>query len=72
MKKRILQLFMAFAIVFTSFGGMFQLDFKADAADSNTTVTYIEASDLIYDLMETATTFVVVQHKAMGGIVIFL
>ena len=67
MKKRILQIFLAVAIVFTSFGGMFQLDFSVKAADSDTTVTYIEATDLIYDLMETATTFIVVQHKALGG-----
>ena len=67
MKKRILQVFMAFAIVLTSFGGLFQFDLTVSAADDNTTVTYLEASDLIYDLMETATTFIVAQHKAMGG-----
>jgi len=31
------------------------------------TVTYLDGSDLLYDLMETATTFVVAQHKALGG-----
>jgi hypothetical protein len=30
-------------------------------------VTYLDGSDLHYDLMETATTFVVAQHKALGA-----
>ena len=36
-------------------------------AASDETVTYLDGSDLLYDLMENATTFVVVHHKALGG-----
>ena len=36
------------------------------AADSET-VTYLDGSDLLYDLMENATTFAVAYHKPLGG-----
>ena len=36
-------------------------------ASSKITETYLEGSDLLYDLMETATTFVVAQHKVLSG-----
>ncbi len=30
-------------------------------------VSYIQGSELIYDMMETSTTYIVTQHKALGG-----
>ena len=35
--------------------------------DDSAEVTYLQGSDLLYDLMETATTFVIAQHKELGG-----
>ncbi len=48
-------------------GNLAGLGFASVAADDNEEVSYLEGSDLLYDLMETATTFVVVKHKALGG-----
>ncbi len=66
MKKKILIFILC---VFLSLSIVSVIGYTApDAlAASGETVTYLDGSDLLYDLMETSTTFVVVHHKALGG-----
>ena len=67
MKKRFLSAFLTVAMVFISFGGFWKPTIEAVAEESDVTVSYLPASDLLYDLMEEATLFIVAQHKALGG-----
>ncbi len=64
MRKRLLLLFLCVAMVMGNLAG---LGFASSAAGTEEEVSYLEGSDLLYDLMETATTFVVAEHKALGG-----
>lgn len=65
MRKKFLLLLLCFAMLLGTMSGV-TLGSTA-AASGKETVEYLEASDLLYDLMETATTFVVAEHKALGG-----
>ena len=66
MRKRSLIFILCLALMG---GHLMGLDCAAVLADPSVTakVTYLEGSDLLYDLMETATTFVVAKHKALGA-----
>lgn len=65
MRKRLLLLVLCFAMVI---GNLTGLTLPTDAAaSSKEEVSYLDGSDLLYDLMETATTFLVAQHKVLGG-----
>ena len=69
MRKRILTFILCLALMA---GHLFGVDCAAISVDDIDdsfiqTVTYLDGSDLLYDLMETATTFVVAQHKALGA-----
>lgn len=66
MRKRILTLILCLSLILGHMIG-FPCTVIAADADSEQTVTYLEGSDLLYDLMETATTFVVTQHQALGA-----
>ena len=66
MRKNLLLIILCLAMVLGNLIGFGYADFSVDAA-STSTETYLDGSDLLYDLMETATTFVVAQHKALGG-----
>ena len=66
MRKRILTVILCLSLILGNLVGFPCGVIVADAAPGQT-VTYLEGSDLLYDLMETATTFVVVQHKALGA-----
>jgi hypothetical protein len=66
MRSRILIFILCLSLIA---GHLFGLNCAAVSDDDtlDQTVTYLEGSDLLYDLMETATTFVVAQHKALGA-----
>ena len=66
MKKNIL---LCLLCVFLSLAMLTGFLYTADdvTATSGERVTYLDGSELLYDLMEEATTFVVVHHKALGG-----
>ena len=65
MRKRLLLLILCCAMVL---GNLYGLPFGTLAASSSKEeVSYLDGSDLLYDLMETATTFLVAQHKVLGG-----
>ena len=66
MRKRILIVILCLAL---TAGHLIGLDCAAVSNEETftQTVTYLEDTDLLYDLMETATTFVVTQHKALGA-----
>ena len=66
MRKRILTVILCLSLILGHLIGLNGMTVLADEAP-NQTVTYLEGSDLLYDLMETATTFVVAQHKALGA-----
>ena len=66
MRKKILTLILCLSLILGHMIG-FPCTVIAADADSEQTVTYLEGSDLLYDLMETATTFVVTQHQALGA-----
>lgn len=72
MRKKIFISILAIVVMVTSMQSLSYISFTAVAASDEAsaegvTVSYMEGSDLLYDLMETATTFVVAQHKALGG-----
>lgn len=66
MRKRLLVLLLAVAMVVGNLTGLSLISTSA-ASSANEEVSYLDGSDLLYDLMETATTFLVAQHKALGG-----
>ncbi len=65
MRKKFLLLVLCLSMVLGNLTGLSLVSTAAGSA--NETVEYLEGSDLLYDLMETATTFVVAEHKALGG-----
>ncbi len=69
MRKRILIIILCLSLAAGHLIGLDSMPISAISADDSfpQTVTYLEGSDLLYDLMETATTFVVVQHQALGA-----
>ena len=66
MRKRILTFILCLSFILGNLIG-FPFTVNAVGAAPNQTVTYLEGSDLLYDLMESATTFVVAQQKALGA-----
>lgn len=66
MRKRILTVILCLSLIA---GHLIGVDCTAISVEdaSNQTVTYLEGTDLLYDLMDTATTFVVVQHQTLGA-----
>ena len=66
MRKRILTLILCLSMILGNLIG-FPVTVNAAGAAPNATVSYLDGSDLLYDLMETATTFVVAQQKALGA-----
>lgn len=69
MRKRLLLLILTVALLLGNISGLSLVSFTSGAAESGSgeTVSYLDGSDLLYDMMETATTYVVAQHKALGG-----
>lgn len=66
MRKRLLLFVLCIAMVVGNVSGL-TLVSTAAPSESDTEVSYLEGSDLLYDLMEFSTTFVLAQHKALGG-----
>ena len=66
MRKRILTLILCLSMILGNLIG-FPVTVNAAGAAPNATVSYLDGSDLLYDLMETATTFVVAQQQALGA-----
>ncbi len=64
MRKRLFIMILCLGLLVSSIAG---ITFSSVATDDSYTVSYLEHSDLLDDLMETATVFVMAQHKAMGG-----
>ena len=68
MYEKLIALIIAAVALIASLLSSFDFDFgKTDGIPPEESVTYIQGSDLIYDLMETSTTYIVTQHKALGG-----
>jgi len=69
MRKRLLLLILTVALLLGNISGLSLVSFTSGAAEagSGETVSYLDGSDLLYDMMETSTTYVVAQHKALGG-----
>ena len=66
MTEKLIALIAAFIALLTSLFAF--LDFgKTDGIPPEEKVSYIQGSELIYDMMETSTTYLVAQHKALGG-----
>ncbi len=65
MRKRILLVILCLSMIL---GHTVGLSFNIVTADGDEgTVSYLDGSDMLYDLMEFSTTFLVAQHKALGG-----
>ena len=68
MRKHLLLFILALSMLLDQFIGLSSvLPAIAAEKDDSAEVTYLQGSDLLYDLMETATTFVIAQHKELGG-----